>query len=122
MYLRRPDVPFRSALRIAVVLPLIVPQFVLGYSWTQAYGRAGFTDTLIGVRWNGLTGPFGVAVVMIVDAVPLAYLLDRGRAWRHGRSPTSSAQRASAVRPAVDDTAHGHDSSAPAGACGGGRC
>jgi iron(III) transport system permease protein len=75
IYLRRPDVPCRTALRIGMVLPLIVPQFVLGYSWTQAYGRAGFTDTLIGFRWNDLTGPSGVAVVMIVDAVPLAYLL-----------------------------------------------
>jgi iron(III) transport system permease protein len=75
VYLRRPDVPFRAALRIGVLLPLVVPQFVLGYSWTQAYGRAGFTDELFGVRWNALTGPFGVAVVMIVDAVPLAYLL-----------------------------------------------
>jgi iron(III) transport system permease protein len=75
VYLRRPDVPFRTALRLGMLLPLVVPQFVLGYSWTQAYGRAGFTDTLLGFRWNGLTGPFGVAVVMIVDAVPLAYLL-----------------------------------------------
>jgi iron(III) transport system permease protein len=75
IYLRRPDVPFRTALRIGVLLPLIVPQFVLGYSWTQAYGRAGFTDTLVGVRWNGLLGPAGVTAVMIVDAVPLAYLL-----------------------------------------------
>jgi iron(III) transport system permease protein len=73
--LRRPDVPFRTTLRVGMLLPLVVPQFVLGYSWTQAYGRAGFTDTLIGVRWNALTGPFGIAVVMIVDAAPLAYLL-----------------------------------------------
>jgi iron(III) transport system permease protein len=75
LYLRRPDVPCRGALRVAVLLPLIVPQFVLGYSWTQAYGRAGFTDTVTGIRWNGLTGAFGVTVVMIVDAVPLSYLL-----------------------------------------------
>ena len=41
LFLRRPDVAFRGLLRFAVVLPLIVPQFVLGYSWTRAYGRAG---------------------------------------------------------------------------------
>jgi iron(III) transport system permease protein len=75
LYLRSPAVPCRGALRLAVLLPLVVPQFVLGYSWTQAYGRAGFTDVLLGVRWNGLTGPAGIATVMIVDAVPLSYLL-----------------------------------------------
>jgi iron(III) transport system permease protein len=75
LFLRRADVPGRGALQIAVVLPLIVPQFVLGYSWTQAYGRAGFTDNLLGLRWSGLTGPVGVAVVLIVDAAPVCYLL-----------------------------------------------
>jgi iron(III) transport system permease protein len=75
LLLRRGDVPCRSLLWIAVVLPLIVPQFVLGYSWTQAYGRAGFTDNLFGWHWNGLTGPVGVAVVLVVDTVPLCHLL-----------------------------------------------
>ncbi|MDQ3113295.1 MAG: hypothetical protein M3Q84_04220, partial [Actinomycetota bacterium] len=32
--LRRPDLPARGALRLGVLLPLLVPQFVLGYSWT----------------------------------------------------------------------------------------
>jgi iron(III) transport system permease protein len=75
LYLRRPDVPWRNVLRVAVLLPLIVPQFVLGYSWTQAYAREGFTDKLLGLHWNGLQGPVGVAVVMIVGAVPISYLL-----------------------------------------------
>jgi len=75
LFLRRSDVPGRGLLRIVVVLPLIIPQFVLGYSWTQAYGRAGFTDSLIGLHWRGLTGPAGIAVVLVVDAAPLCYLL-----------------------------------------------
>lgn len=75
LYLRRPDVRWRNLLRVAVLLPLIVPQFVLGYSWTQAYARKGFTDNLVGLHWNGLQGPVGVAVVMIVGAVPISYLL-----------------------------------------------
>lgn len=75
LFLRRADVPGRALLRVAVVLPLIVPQFVLGYSWTQAYGPGGFTDSLFGLRWSGLTGPVGVGVVLVVDAVPLSYLL-----------------------------------------------
>lgn len=75
LLLRRGDVPFRGLLRVLVVLPLVIPQFVLGYSWTQAYGRAGFTDTLFGVWWPRLTGPAGIVVVLVVDAVPLCYLL-----------------------------------------------
>ncbi len=75
LFLRRSDVPCRGLLRVAVVLPLIIPQFVLGYSWTQAYGRAGFTDSLLGLRWSGLNGPVGIAVVLVVDTAPLCYLL-----------------------------------------------
>jgi iron(III) transport system permease protein len=73
--LRRRDLPCRGVLRVLVVAPLVVPQFVLGYSWTQAYGRAGFTDQLVGVRWTSLTGPAGIVVVLVVDAVPICYLL-----------------------------------------------
>lgn len=75
LLLRRGDVPFRGLLRVLVVLPLVIPQFVLGYSWTQAYGRAGFTDSLFGIWWPRLTGPAGIVVVLVVDAVPLCYLL-----------------------------------------------
>ncbi|MCU1655445.1 MAG: transrane component of transporter [Pseudonocardiales bacterium] len=76
LLLRRPDVPGRGGLRVLVVLPLLIPQFVLGYSWTQAYGRAGFTDDLVGVRWTGLNGPAGIVVVLVVDAAPICYLLN----------------------------------------------
>ncbi len=75
LLLRRPDVPCRAVLRVLVLLPLLIPQFVLGYSWTQAYGRAGFTDDLIGLHWDGLTGPAGITAVLVVDAVPICYLL-----------------------------------------------
>lgn len=73
--LRRTDVPGRGALRLGVLLPLLVPQFVLGYSWTQAYGRGGFTDDVFGVSWPLVLGPVGVAVVLVVNAVPLVALL-----------------------------------------------
>lgn len=73
--LRRSDLPGRAFWRVAVLLPLLVPDFVLGYSWIQAYGRAGFTDTLLGWHWTGVTGPVGVWVVLVVNAAPLAYLV-----------------------------------------------
>ncbi|WP_222263274.1 ABC transporter permease [Modestobacter marinus] len=75
LVLRRPDLPGRALWQAAVLLPLLVPDFVLGYSWTQAYARAGFTDTLLGVHWAGLLGPAGVWLVLVVNAAPLAYLV-----------------------------------------------
>ncbi|TQN42584.1 iron(III) transport system permease protein [Blastococcus colisei] len=75
LVLRRPDLPGRALWRVAVLLPVVVPDFVLGYSWTQAYARAGFTDTVAGLHWPGLLGPVGVWVVLVVNAAPLAYLV-----------------------------------------------
>ncbi len=99
--LRRPDVPLRSFLRFAVLLPVVVPDFVLGYSWVRAYGRAGFTDDLLGLRWPGLQGPVGVAVVVVVNAVPLAYLvLTAGLATR-AEPALERAARASGAGPAT---------------------
>ncbi len=73
--LRHANLPGRGALRVGVLLPVLIPDFVLGYSWLQAYGRAGFTDDLFGLGWEGVQGPVGVLVVVTVNAVPLAYLV-----------------------------------------------
>jgi len=73
--LRRQDLPGRAFWRVAILLPVLVPDFVLGYSWLRAYGRAGFTDDLLGVHWSGVQGPVGVTVVVVVNAVPLVYLI-----------------------------------------------
>jgi iron(III) transport system permease protein len=73
--LRRPDLPVRGFWRLAVLAPVVVPDFVLGYSWTQAYARAGFTDSTLGLSWPGLLGPWGVWAVLVVNAAPLVYLV-----------------------------------------------
>jgi iron(III) transport system permease protein len=73
--LRRRDLPGRAFWRIAVLLPVLVPDFVLGYSWTQAYARAGFTDALLGLHWPGVQGALGVWLVLVVNAAPLVYLV-----------------------------------------------
>jgi iron(III) transport system permease protein len=75
LVLRRPDLPGRGFWQAAVLLPVLVPDFVLGYSWTQAYARAGFTDGLLGLQWSGLLGPAGVWLVLVVNSAPLAYLV-----------------------------------------------
>jgi len=73
--LRRPNLPGRAVWRVVILLPVLVPDFVLGYSWLRAYGRAGFTDDLLGVHWPGVQTPVGVTVVVVVNAVPLVYLI-----------------------------------------------
>ena len=72
--LRRSALPGRVFWRATMLLPVLIPDFVLGYSWLRAYGRAGFTDDLLGFHWQGVQGPAGVAVVVVVNAVPLVYL------------------------------------------------
>jgi iron(III) transport system permease protein len=95
LLLRRPDVPARRLLQVLVLAPLVVPQFVLGYSWTQAYSQAGFTDQLLGVHWAGLTGPVGVVVVLVVDAAPLSYLLTTAGLATRAQPDLERAARAS---------------------------
>jgi iron(III) transport system permease protein len=73
--LRDPRLPGRAFWRAAVLLPLLVPDFVLGYSWLRAYARAGLTSELFGFVWSGVQSPVGVAVIVAVSAVPLVYLI-----------------------------------------------
>jgi len=75
LVLRRADLPARGFFRVAVLLPVLVPPFVLGYSWRQAYGRAGMTESVAGLAWEGVLGWGGVVAVLVVNAVPLAYLV-----------------------------------------------
>ena len=75
LVLRDPRLPGRALWRVAVLLPLLVPDFVLGYSWLRAYARAGLTSELFGFAWTGVQGPVGVAVIVAVSAVPLVYLI-----------------------------------------------
>ncbi len=65
----------RRWMRIGVLLPLLLPPFVSALSWVTAYGRGGLVDDLISVTMPGLFGPFGVVLVITVNALPLAYLV-----------------------------------------------
>jgi iron(III) transport system permease protein len=99
LVLRRPDVPGRRFWRVAVLLPVLVPDFVLGYSWTQAYGPAGFTDTVLGAGWAGITGPVGVWVVLVVNASPIAYLVVAAGLGARAEAQLERAARGSGARP-----------------------
>ena len=61
--------------RLALLVPVLVPQFAITLSWTQAYGAGGLSDHLLGFTLPGLYGPFGIGLLLTVDSVPLAWLI-----------------------------------------------
>jgi iron(III) transport system permease protein len=60
--------------RLLIAAPLAIPEFVLGFAWSQAYGPAGLSDRLTGLTMPGLFGPAGIIAVLTVYGLPLAYL------------------------------------------------
>ena len=65
---------WRTGLRLLLASPLIIPEFVLGFAWSQAYGPAGVGDQIGHITIPGLLGPVGIALVLSVHSLPLAYL------------------------------------------------
>ncbi len=65
----------RGVLRVTLAAPLLIPEFVLGFAWAQAYGPAALGDQVAGFSLPGLYGPAGIVVVLTAHAMPLAYLV-----------------------------------------------
>jgi iron(III) transport system permease protein len=61
--------------RLALLVPVLVPQFAVTLSWTQAYGPGGLSDHLLGLTLPGLYGPFGIGLLLTLDSVPLTWLI-----------------------------------------------
>ena len=99
--LARADVPGRRAWRLAVLLPIVVPDYVLGFSWTEAYGIGGFTDVLVGKPWLGVNSAVGVWAALTVGAVPLTYLVVAAGLSARAEPSLVRAARASGAGPAV---------------------
>ncbi len=64
-----------SALRVALLLPLLVPPFVSALSWGRAFGPGGLSDDITGWTLPGLFGPWGIIMVLAVHSAPLVYLI-----------------------------------------------
>jgi iron(III) transport system permease protein len=99
--LARADVPGRRAWRLALLLPVVVPDYVLGFSWTQAYGIGGFTDALADRPWSGVNSAVGVWAALTVGAVPLTYLVIAVGLAARAEPSLVRAARASGAGPAV---------------------
>ena len=88
----RSAIPGRKWLRVGFVLPLLVPPFVSAMSWIRAYGPSGLVDDSLGFSLPGLLGPAGIAAVITMNALPVAYLITA--------AALNSASGADAVRSA----------------------
>ena len=97
--LRDPQLPGRRFWQAVVLLALVVPDFVLAYSWLRAYARAGLSSELFGIAWTGISGPVGVAVIVASSAVPLVYLITMIGLATRAEPTTERAARASGATP-----------------------
>jgi len=71
----RSDLPFRRWFAGAWVAPLIIPAYVTGLAWLDAYTQAGLTDQVAHLSAGWIIGPVGVALLLGLQGAPLAYLL-----------------------------------------------
>ena len=98
LVLRDPQLPGRRFWQAVVLLPVLVPDFVLAYSWLRAYARAGLSSELLGIAWTGISGPVGVAVIVASSAVPLVYLITTVGLATRAEPTTERAARVSGAR------------------------
>lgn len=99
--LRDRQLPGRAFWQAAVLLPVLVPDFVLGYSWLAAYARSGLTSELFGIAWMHIQGPVGVSVIVASNVVPLVYLIITAGLATRAEPTTERAARASGAGPAT---------------------
>jgi iron(III) transport system permease protein len=91
----RTSLPGRRWLQLALLVPLVVPDFVSAISWTRAYGPAGLGQRLLGVELPGLYGPLGIVLVLAGGALPLALLVILGGLAVRAEPDLERAARAS---------------------------
>jgi iron(III) transport system permease protein len=97
----RSQAPGRRWLRWALVGSLVCAPLVSALGWARAYGRAGLTDDLLGLHWDGLYGPAGIVVVGACGSVPLAYLVVAAALSSWVEPDLERVARASGARPAT---------------------
>jgi iron(III) transport system permease protein len=95
----RAMLPATARWRLALLVPLLVPQFAVTLSWTQAYGSGGLCDHLLGVTLPGLYGPFGIGLLLTVDSVPLTWLIVTAAMAVRREPDLARAARASGADP-----------------------
>lgn len=91
----RSRIPGAGLLRAAILLPLVIPDFVSAMSWLRAYGPVGLSHRLLGIELPGLVGPAGIVLVLSVGSLPLAWLVIAGGMRVRAEPDLERAARAS---------------------------
>ena len=72
--------PFKPALRLMSVLPVITPPFVIGMALILLFGRSGMVTTLLSdlfgvprTRW--IYGMAGLTIAQLLAFTPISYLV-----------------------------------------------
>lgn len=98
LVLRRGPRP-SPGLRVALLLPLLIPPFVSALSWGRAFGPGGLSDDVTGWTLPGLYGPIGIIVVLAVHSTPLVYLVVSAALAARARPEFEWAARACGATP-----------------------
>lgn len=78
LLVQRSDLPGRRLLGGLFLAPLVIPPYVAGLSWLEAYGGAGLIRQWTGLSFGWVTGPVGVTVLLAIQGCPVVYLLVGG--------------------------------------------
>lgn len=87
--------PGERWLRLGMILPLLIPPFVVALGWAQAYGPAGLLKRLVGAELVGLFGGPGVTILLAAHGAPLAFLTVSAALAARGARDLERAARAS---------------------------
>lgn len=95
----RVELPGRRWLRLAILVPVLIPAFVSALSWHRAFGPGGLVDDVLGWELPGLMGLVGVVAVISLNAVPVTFLLTGASLATQRSADGELAARASGARP-----------------------
>ena len=84
LLLARADLPAKSVLRLALVMPLVVPPYILGLAWVYIGGSTGLISGVVGIDLlSGWTYSLtGAVIVLCIGFYPLAMLATEAAARR----------------------------------------
>jgi iron(III) transport system permease protein len=70
------DIPWKRALRILTVVPLVSPPFAVSFAFIMLFGRRGLiTYDLLHITRYNIYGPHGIVLVQLISDIPLVILI-----------------------------------------------
>jgi iron(III) transport system permease protein len=70
------DVPWKRALRILTIVPLVSPPFAVSFAFIMLFGRRGLiTYDLLHITRYNIYGPQGIVLVQLISDIPLVILI-----------------------------------------------